>query len=151
MFYFLISRPPSFVIYIIIAVVIIFFILICIKLCCYYGQRPRAHAVIIAEVPVTTIQMPPVTVNEYLGIEINAIGGGVWPAGAGPQQQQYLNGGFVPPTYSGFGGPYGQVQTMPYPAPNKWDEDWIWIKMKICIYEYTVGMGVGWLVYSYGG
>ena len=150
MFYFLISRPTAVVIYIIALVIVI--IVAGIYLCYYYGQRSRVHGVVNAEGPVvTTIQMPPITGNQYPGMDVNGMGGGVWPAGAGPQQQQYLNGALVPPPYPGLGGPYGQVQTMPYPAPNKWDEDWIWIKMKICIYEYNVGIGVGWLVYSYGG
>lgn len=54
---------------------------------------------------------------------MNAFGGGAWPAGSGPvpaqQQQQFLNNAFEPPPYPGAGF-NGQVQTAPYPVPNKW-------------------------------
>lgn len=53
---------------------------------------------------------------------MNAFGGGAWPAGSGPvpaqQQQQFLNNAFEPPPYPGAGF-NGQVQTAPYPVPNK--------------------------------
>ena len=118
MLYFLKSSPAAIVIYIVALVIIV--IIVAIYLCYYYGQRPRVYGMATAEGPVvTTFQMPPVTGNQNPGMEMNVMGGGVWPAGAGPQQQQYMNGAFAPPPYPGPSGPYGQVPTMPYPAPSK--------------------------------
>lgn len=118
------SRPISFVIYIV-ALIIVLSIVLALYCCIHCSNRSRVR-VAHAEGPVvTTISMPPVTGNQYSnGYEMNGVrAGGAWPAGTGPmpahQQQLHMNNVFTPPPYPGTGGFNGQVQTAPYPVPNK--------------------------------